>query len=116
MSRDLVLRCAACNTAFAWTSGEQSVGGAAPHHCPMCRRLAPQDNRQRGLVKWFSRARGYGFITPINGVEVFIHKSGLVPGQIQPSAGQLVEYRLGQGSRGAQAEDVIMLNEVDAAR
>lgn len=65
--------------------------------------------RQRGLVKWFSRAKGYGFITPITGPEVFLHKSGLAVDQALPSAGQLVEFSLGHGSRGAQAENVVIL-------
>ncbi len=115
MSYDQVLRCAACGTPFVWTTGAVAVADAgdyaAPEFCPMCRRLAPAVGRQRGLVKWFSRAKGYGFITPITGPEVFLHKSGLAAAdQALPSAGQLVEFSLGHGSRGAQAEDVVILD------
>lgn len=116
MSSDLILRCAACGTPFVWTAGEQAGGTAAPEHCAMCRRLAPPAGRQRGLVKWFSRAKGYGFITPVSGAELFVHKSELAPGPALPSAGQLVEYRLGHGPRGAQAEDVMVLEEAETLR
>ncbi|MGQ9767917.1 MAG: cold shock domain-containing protein [Anaerolineae bacterium] len=75
----------------------------------MCRRLAPPPGRQRGLVKWFSRARGYGFITPADGPEVFLHRSGFASGQPLPRAGQLVEFTLSHGARGAQAEDTVIL-------
>lgn len=109
MSHDQILRCIECGTSFVWTAGEQVGGIAAPEHCPMCRRLAPEAGRQRGLVKWFSRAKGYGFITPMTGAEVFVHKSGLTADQAPLCAGQLVEFNLGHGPRGAQAENVIAL-------
>lgn len=115
MSADLILRCAGCGTAFVWTTSEQAGGSVAPEHCPMCQRLAPPDGRQRGLVKWFSRAKGYGFITPVTGPEVFLHKSGLATGQEPPRAGQLVEFSLGRGPRGAQAEAVIVLESPTSA-
>ncbi len=30
-----------------------------------------------GLVKWFSDQKGYGFITPENGKDVFVHHSAI---------------------------------------
>jgi CspA family cold shock protein len=29
----------------------------------------------KGKVKWFNDAKGYGFITPENGKDVFVHHS-----------------------------------------
>ena len=37
---------------------------------------APEDNRKRGRVKWYSERRGYGFIE-VDGHEVFIHRTTL---------------------------------------
>jgi CspA family cold shock protein len=34
---------------------------------------------QEGIVKFFNSAKGFGFITPVNGgQEIFVHVSGLV--------------------------------------
>jgi CspA family cold shock protein len=108
MAADQLIKCAECGTTFVWTTGEQ-VAETRPPHCPMCRRLAPGPGRRRGVVKWFSRAKGYGFITPAEGADVFVHKSALTVGQPYPRAGQLVEFAVGHGPRGAQAEELTVL-------
>jgi len=107
--RDQVRSCASCGIAFVWTVYEQQRASTPPDLCPMCRKLAPGPGRLRGVVKWFSRARGYGFITPAEGPEVFLHRSGLAAGQPLPWAGQLVEFTLSHGPRGAQAEGTVIL-------
>jgi len=109
MPGDQIIRCAECGVAFVWTGAEQQADPARPVRCPACRRLAPAPGRVRGLVKWFSRAKGYGFVTATSGDDVFVHKSGLAEGQPLPRAGQLVEFRVGHGTRGAQAEGLIVL-------
>jgi CspA family cold shock protein len=108
MAQDQLITCSECGTVFVWALHEQEEG-PKPILCPMCRRLAPPPGRYRGLIKWFSRAKSYGFITPVEGPEVFVHKSGLAEGQPLPRAGQLVEFDLGHGPRGAQAEQVMVL-------
>ena len=108
MSRDLFLQCVECGTQFVWTVDEQTEG-AQPTLCPACRKLAPAPGRQRGLVKWYSRGKGYGFITPAQGPDVFVHKSGLGATQDALRAGQLVEFGVSQGVRGMQAEQVVVL-------
>jgi cold shock CspA family protein len=36
------------------------------------------EGRKRGIVKWFDPAKGYGFITPLDGsAEVFVHQSSV---------------------------------------
>ncbi|PKO23739.1 MAG: hypothetical protein CVU38_02615 [Chloroflexi bacterium HGW-Chloroflexi-1] len=99
MADDQSIRCAECDTPFIWTAGEQA-GEPRPDVCPACRLLAPAAGRARGLVKWFSRAKGYGFITPIDGPDLFVHKSGLAAGYPFPRAGQLVEFTLAHRQRG----------------
>ena len=106
MTPDQIIKCSACDTSFVWTRGEG--GDPRPEHCPMCRKLAPAPGRLRGIVKWYSRGKGYGFITPAQGAEVFLHKSGLRGEQV-PCAGQLVEYAITNGPRGVQASDVEIL-------
>ncbi len=108
MSPDLVRRCGSCGIDFLWTVEEQD-SVSAPVLCPMCRRLAPPLGRRRGIVKWFNHSKGYGFITPPEGPELFVHKSALAPGQPLPRAGQLVEFAVRPGPRGLQAEEVLAL-------
>lgn len=91
------------------SSDPQAAAGPLPDRCPGCRRLAPAAGRQRGLVKWYSRGRGYGFITPAAGPEVFVHKSALADEALSLCAGQLVEFGVSHGPRGIQAERVVML-------
>ncbi|MGE5602187.1 MAG: cold shock domain-containing protein [Nitrososphaerales archaeon] len=113
MTGDQTIKCSICKTPFLWTVAEQR--GPKPDRCPMCQRLAPAAGRQRGIVKWYSRAKGYGFITTVQGEDVFIHKSMLREGQ-SPCAGQLVEFALAHGPRGIQAESVEILATIEGAR
>jgi cold shock protein len=111
MPSDQLLKCAECGVTFAWTVYEQTPSTLQPARCPACRLLAPANGRQRGVVKWFSRNRGYGFITPGVGPDLFVHKSGLAAGQTPLRAGQLVEFTQVIAGRGAQAEQVQALEE-----
>ncbi len=117
MPSDQTIKCSVCKTPFLWTASEQRAAGedaVRPDRCPMCRRIAPPAGRQRGIVKWYSRGKGYGFITTAQGTDIFVHKSVLAEGQA-PCAGQLVEFRLAQGPRGVQAEELEILNAVEDA-
>jgi len=111
MERDLIRRCTDCGIDFVWTIAEQTVG-PQPDLCTGCRKLAPSSDKQRGLVKWYSRGKGYGFITPAAGADIFVHKSGLGATADSLRAGQLVEFAVSQGVRGMQAEQVVVL-EID---
>ena len=61
----------------------------------------------RGKVKWFSNQKGYGFITPENGKDVFVHFS-MIQGDGYKSLeeGQEVEFEIEQGPKGEQAKNV----------
>jgi CspA family cold shock protein len=66
---------------------------------------------ETGTVKWFSDAKGYGFITPANGgADLFVHHSGIA-GRVSKTLpeGAKVEYELGQGQKGLQARNVVVL-------
>ena len=64
----------------------------------------------KGTVKWFNNQKGYGFITPENGNDVFVHhKSIKGEGYKSLDEGQKVEFEITQGPKGEQATNVVKL-------
>jgi len=64
-------------------------------------------NRQTGTVKWFNDAKGFGFITPESGSDLFVHfRSIQGTGFKTLQEGQTVSFTVAQGQKGLQAEDV----------
>jgi CspA family cold shock protein len=64
-------------------------------------------NRQTGIVKWFNDAKGFGFITPESGDDLFVHfRSIQGSGFKSLQEGQKVSFTVAQGQKGLQAEDV----------
>lgn len=65
-------------------------------------------SRERGLVKWFNAAKGYGFIQRASGEDVFVHYSAIQStGYRTLDNGTEVEFEIKQGPKGLQAENVI---------
>lgn len=65
----------------------------------------------RGTVKWFSNQKGYGFITPENGKDVFVHFSAIQgDGYKTLNEGEAVEFEIAQGPKGEQAVNVVRAN------
>ena len=58
-----------------------------------------------GTVKWFNASRGYGFIRPESGDDVFVHASAIQDGGTLED-GQAVEFDITQGAKGPQAANV----------
>ena len=62
----------------------------------------------RGKVKWFSNEKGYGFITPENGKDVFVHHTAIQgEGYKTLAEGQEVEFEITKGPKGDQATSVM---------
>ncbi len=62
-----------------------------------------------GIVKWFSNAKGYGFITPDGeSKDVFVHFSQIGgEGYKSLNEGQRVEFEVREGAKGPEATNVV---------
>ena len=72
--------------------------------------LAKGGNREvaRGKVKWFSNQKGYGFITPESGNDVFVHHTAIQgEGYKTLEEGQEVDFEIEKGPKGEQAKNVV---------
>ena len=68
--------------------------------------------REEGTVKWFNVSKGYGFVTCQNGDDVFVHfRSIRGKGRRILYEGQSVSFRLSDGDKGPQADDVEPLSK-----
>lgn len=64
-------------------------------------------DRQHGTVKWFNEAKGFGFISPENGPDLFVHFRAIMgTGFKTLTEGQKVTFEAVQGQKGMQADKV----------
>lgn len=65
----------------------------------------------QGTVKWFNAEKGFGFIAPDDGSsDVFVHYSEIQGGGFRSlEENQRVEFEIGEGAKGPQAQDVTAL-------
>lgn len=71
----------------------------------------------KGTVKWFNNARGYGFITMEDGTDVFVHYSGIInmDGFKSLEEGQTVTFDVMDVERGKQATNVSVISKQEYA-
>ncbi len=61
----------------------------------------------RGTVKWFNDVKGFGFIQPEEGADVFVHQTDLaMDGYRTLQEGVAVEFELTEGPKGPKATNV----------
>ena len=64
-------------------------------------------NRENGTVKWFNDEKGYGFITPESGADLFAHYRSIESAGFKSlSEGQKVTFVAVKGQKGMQADQV----------
>jgi CspA family cold shock protein len=63
--------------------------------------------KEKGIVKWFNAAKGYGFIQRSSGDDVFVHFSAIKDqGYRDLEEGAEVQFEITEGPKGLQASDV----------
>lgn len=67
--------------------------------------------REKGIVKWFSTEKGYGFIRRESGDEIFVHHTDIdVDGYASLRNGETVEFDVYQSDRGPKARNLVPLD------
>ena len=68
----------------------------------------------QGTVKWFSNAKGYGFLGRDGGNDVFVHYSSIQrDGYKSLKEGEPVTFDIVQGTKGPQADQVSLAKKND---
>ena len=72
---------------------------------------------EQGVVKWFSNAKGYGFIKMENGQDAFAHYSDIVApkGEYKTlEEGVKVEFEILQSDKGPKAINIVKVAGAEA--
>jgi CspA family cold shock protein len=71
-----------------------------------------ENGKQQGVVKWFNRVKGYGFIGREDGPDVFVHHSEIKSdgsGRTTLREGQNVRFEVQEARKGPKAINVMVL-------
>jgi cold shock CspA family protein len=116
--QDIRIDCVGCGQPFVFSVSEQKFFQEKnyknqPRRCRVCRKGpttpngAARESTQKGRVKWFDAARGFGFIASDDPRQrdVYVHHSQIVGGS-SLVADQMVEFGRKDTLRGPQACNV----------
>jgi CspA family cold shock protein len=78
---------------------------------PYVYRIISSDERsspmEKGVVKWFNGAKGFGFIQRESGEDVFVHYKAIIgEGYKTLNEGDKVQFDVEKGPKGLQASNV----------
>ena len=107
--RDEILYCEQCGISYLWSIEEQMEPGLKPVRCPGCQHSQPGAERERGLVKWYSVRKKYGFIVRAEQPEIFVHRAEL-KGAGRLREGDLVEFGVIEGEKGPMATGIKIID------
>ncbi len=66
-----------------------------------------EKSRVNGTIKWFDNKKGFGFITPEIGQDVFVHHSSIAgKGFKTLNEGDLVTFEIVESAKGLKAQNV----------
>ncbi len=64
-----------------------------------------------GTVKWYNRAKRFGFITTDEGTDIYVHGTALASSRLH--AGDVVQFTVEESERGPQAVAVDVVREAE---
>jgi CspA family cold shock protein len=67
---------------------------------------------EKGTVKWFNAAKGFGFISRTGGDDVFVHFNAITStGYKSLNEGDKVQFEVEQGPKGPSAKNVTVVTD-----
>ena len=98
---------------FAFGKGFPAMSNTSEFHNSPSGSLSNSSVVQRAQVKWFSSAKGFGFVSAQSGQDdIFLHISSLLEkGKRNLQPGVTIECHVGDGPKGKQVVKIISIDE-----